>query len=88
MPPKHANATKHPVIASGNRASAGSYCYHDVISASSTETREFARAARWAVDHPRWLQCRYSYDAEGSRLFERQSPETTGDYLRNRTLVG
>jgi L-histidine N-alpha-methyltransferase len=49
-----------------------------MISSSSIETRDFARAAALGLsDHPRWLPCRYLYDAEGSRLFERitETPE-------------
>jgi L-histidine N-alpha-methyltransferase len=50
----------------------------------STETREFARAAALGLsDHPRWLPCRYLYDAEGSRLFERITE--TPEYYLTRT---
>ena len=57
-----------------------------MISSSSIETREFARAAaRGLSDHPRWLPCRYLYDAEGSRLFERITE--TPEYYLTRTEV-
>jgi L-histidine N-alpha-methyltransferase len=57
-----------------------------MISSSSTETREFARAAALGLsDHPRWLPCRYLYDAEGSRLFERITE--TPEYYLTRTEV-
>lgn len=43
--------------------------------------RAFARAVALGLsDHPRWLPCRYLYDAEGSRLFE-QICETPEYYL-------
>ena len=55
-----------------------------MTSSSSTETREFARAAALGLsDHPRWLPCRYLYDAEGSRLFERITE--TPEYYLTRT---
>jgi uncharacterized SAM-dependent methyltransferase len=44
----------------------------------SIEKREFARAVALGLsDLPRWLPCRYLYDAAGNRLFERitQTPE-------------
>ena len=54
------------------------------MSSSNTETREFARAAALGLsDHPRWLPCRYLYDAEGSRLFERITE--TPEYYLTRT---
>jgi len=54
------------------------------MSSSSIETREFARAAALGLsDHPRWLPCRYLYDAEGSRLFERITE--TPEYYLTRT---
>ena len=57
-----------------------------MISSSSTETREFARAAALGLsDHPRWLPCRYLSDAEGSRLFERITE--TPEYYLTRTEV-
>jgi len=50
----------------------------------SIEKREFARAAALGLsDHPRWLPCRYLYDAEGSRLFERITE--TPEYYLTRT---
>jgi len=80
---KHANATKHPVIASGEPESGGCIAI-PMISSSSIETREFARAAALGLsDHPRWLPCRYLYDAEGSRLFERITE--TPEYYLTRT---
>ncbi len=55
-----------------------------MISSSNTEAREFARAAFLGLsDHPRWLPCRYLYDAEGSRLFERITE--TPEYYLTRT---
>ena len=58
-----------------------------MISSSGTEKREFARAAALGLsDHPRWLPCRYLYDAEGSRLFERITE--TPEYYLTRTEVG
>src|SRR5882672_4114698 len=64
----------------GNRESAGCIAI-PMISSSSIEAREFARAAALGLsDHPRWLPCRYLYDAEGSRLFERIT-ETPEHYL-------
>jgi L-histidine N-alpha-methyltransferase len=57
-----------------------------MISSSSIETRDFARAAALGLsDHPRWLPCRYLYDAEGSRLFERITE--TPEYYLTRTEV-
>jgi L-histidine N-alpha-methyltransferase len=50
----------------------------------SIEKREFARAAAVGLsDHPRWLPCRYLYDAEGNRLFERITE--TPEYYLTRT---
>src|SRR6267378_1131591 len=67
----------------GNRASGGCIAI-PMISSSNTETREFARAAALGLsDHPRWLPCRYLYDAEGSRLFERITE--TPEYYLTRT---
>ena len=57
-----------------------------MTSSSSTEAREFARAAALGLsDHPRWLPCRYLYDAEWSRLFERITE--TPEYYLTRTEV-
>jgi L-histidine N-alpha-methyltransferase len=57
-----------------------------MMSSPSIETREFARAAALGLsDHPRWLPCRYLYDAEGSRLFERITE--TPEYYLTRTEV-
>lgn len=56
------------------------------MSSPSIESREFARAAALGLsDHPRWLPCRYLYDAEGSRLFERITE--TPEYYLTRTEV-
>ena len=48
---------------------------------------EFARAAMIGLsDRPRWLPCRYLYDAQGSRLFEAIS--ATPAYYLTRTEAG
>ena len=50
----------------------------------SIEKREFARAAALGLsDLPRWLPCRYLYDAAGNRLFERITE--TPEYYLTRT---
>lgn len=51
---------------------------HRITSASDDEVLDFARAVGMGLtDTPRWLPCRYLYDARGSELFEQitEQPE-------------
>ena len=60
-----------PVIQAGER-----WSVH--LDGTSTSEDAFAHSvARGLSDHPRWLHCRYLYDAEGSRIFSQitEQPE-------------